>query len=338
MSPNRARPDLELRHVRVFVALVEHGSITAASRALGCAQSTVSEALAALERALGTVVVQRQPGIQAATLTTAGHALLPHARQVLAAVDRTHAAVAEVATNACGAVEIAASESVSTYLLPEVLAQVRARWPNVRFSVSVAAHGNIRGGVDDGSFDVGLLIEFDTRLAPRLQAGGTLSRFADRQIIAPRVPLVIFTAPSHPSVAATAHEPADAALLAGLPLLVGDDTGEIPSLITRALQGGDLPGPYLQPSGSVEAVKRGVIAEPRALGMLPSYAVAEDVLRGRVARLALRRPLPPMRLVAVLSRSRARHPAVDALLEATRRAFVTSLQPGSAGSRQQTAG
>jgi nicotinamidase-related amidase len=45
--------DLELRHLRAFVALADQGSVTAASRALALAQSTVSEALAALERSWG---------------------------------------------------------------------------------------------------------------------------------------------------------------------------------------------------------------------------------------------------------------------------------------------
>lgn len=39
--------DLELRQLRAFVALVETGSVTAASKALNLAQSTVSEAIGA---------------------------------------------------------------------------------------------------------------------------------------------------------------------------------------------------------------------------------------------------------------------------------------------------
>src|SRR6516165_8052525 len=46
--------NLELRQLRAFIALVENGSVTAASHALGLAQSTVSEAITALERELGT--------------------------------------------------------------------------------------------------------------------------------------------------------------------------------------------------------------------------------------------------------------------------------------------
>lgn len=71
---------LEIRQLRAFVALVERKRITAAAQSLGLAQSTVSEALSALERALGTPLVLRRRGGHGLELTDVGHALLPHAR------------------------------------------------------------------------------------------------------------------------------------------------------------------------------------------------------------------------------------------------------------------
>ena len=71
---------LEVRHLRAFVALVDHGSMTAAAQALGMAQSTVSETMAALDRTLGTPAVTRRRGTRGHRLTPAGRALLPHAR------------------------------------------------------------------------------------------------------------------------------------------------------------------------------------------------------------------------------------------------------------------
>ena len=70
--------NLELRHLRAFVALVENGSITAASHVLGLAQSTVSEAIAALERELGTALIAHKRGSHTVALTPAGQVLLPH--------------------------------------------------------------------------------------------------------------------------------------------------------------------------------------------------------------------------------------------------------------------
>jgi molybdenum-dependent DNA-binding transcriptional regulator ModE len=63
--------DVDVRQLRAFLAVAEEGTIGGAARRLGLAQSTVSECLSALDRALGTLSIQRKPGAQRATLTDA---------------------------------------------------------------------------------------------------------------------------------------------------------------------------------------------------------------------------------------------------------------------------
>jgi len=84
--------DLEIRHCRVLVAVSEHGGVGSAARALGLAQSTVSEALSSLERTIGAPVVMRQRGRQS-VLTSVAQALLPHARALISASEAALAAV-----------------------------------------------------------------------------------------------------------------------------------------------------------------------------------------------------------------------------------------------------
>lgn len=50
------RTELELRQLRVFVAVVEHRSVTRAAGPLELSQSTVSETISALERTLGVPI------------------------------------------------------------------------------------------------------------------------------------------------------------------------------------------------------------------------------------------------------------------------------------------
>ena len=71
---------LELRHLRVFAAVVEAGTHTRAARALGISPSTVSETLSALERTLGVVLFRKAP--KGMALTTAGAILLAYARRM----------------------------------------------------------------------------------------------------------------------------------------------------------------------------------------------------------------------------------------------------------------
>src|SRR5829696_8237986 len=126
-------PTLETRQLRAFVALVEQGTVTAAAQALGLAQSTVSEALSSLERAVGAAVFLRRRGSHELVLTGAGEALLPHARSVLETLDAARVAVAGATTGARARVAIATNESLSTYVLAPPLDTLRRAWPNTTF-------------------------------------------------------------------------------------------------------------------------------------------------------------------------------------------------------------
>ncbi len=71
-----------INQLRTFVAICEETSFTGAARRLRRAQSAVSHAIAALESALDLELFER--GARRATLTAAGHSLLPDARAVIA--------------------------------------------------------------------------------------------------------------------------------------------------------------------------------------------------------------------------------------------------------------
>jgi DNA-binding transcriptional LysR family regulator len=85
--------DLELRHLRCLVAIVDSGSFTDAAIELGISQAAVSRNLIALEQVLGVRLLHRTS--RSVTPTTAGVHVLAQARQVLAAADNL---VAEATT------------------------------------------------------------------------------------------------------------------------------------------------------------------------------------------------------------------------------------------------
>jgi DNA-binding transcriptional LysR family regulator len=326
----RSDSSLEVRQLRTFVALVDRGSVTAAAEALGLAQSTVSESLSALERALGTNVSVRRRGFSDLLLTAAGRALLPHARAVLATLDTAQIAVAGATTAAHAVVDVVANESVSSYVLPGVLAELRRRWPNTRFAVSVATCTGVRAGVEDGAFDVGLLLEPVDR-EPVAIAG------VERATVADEVPLVLFGGPAHPLAGRRAAGRGGAArrdALADYPLFMSDAAGDFHLLVSRFFEADGLPGPHLEATGSIEGVKRGVAADAHALGLLPAYAVADELRAGRFVRVGLEPAPPRMRLDALVSTARPRHPALAELLAGTRRMFGARVGPATPGAPQ----
>jgi DNA-binding transcriptional LysR family regulator len=82
---------VDIEGVRTFVAVTDAGQFQVAAVDLRITQQAVSKRIAALERALGATLFARTA--RGAQLTLDGRAFLPHAREVLRAVDRAGASV-----------------------------------------------------------------------------------------------------------------------------------------------------------------------------------------------------------------------------------------------------
>lgn len=307
--------NLEFRHLRAFVALVDQGSLTRAARAMGIAQSTVSEALASLERSLGTPAVGRRRGGHGITLTPAGQALLPFARRILATLTEAHTAIAEATHDALASVEIVANESVTSYLLPSALRVLRTRWPKTRFAVSVATCPAVRGGVEAARFDVGLWLQEPTR------AGDTAASPPSHSVVVADVPLTIFAQPTHPLFASntTARSrlplpPIGRDKVLPFPIYLSDAAGDFRDVIEAYFAADGVGSPRIEATGSIEGVKHNVAADRNAVGVLPTYAIAAEVRAGTIRAIELRPGLPHFRLDAMTVVGRPVHPAIEELL------------------------
>ena len=76
---------MEPEQLRIFLAVAEHGSFTAAAKALFVSHSTTSRSVAALERELGAPLFLRQG--RSGALTKAGETLKPEAERLLAMME-----------------------------------------------------------------------------------------------------------------------------------------------------------------------------------------------------------------------------------------------------------
>lgn len=97
---------MQLRHVEYFVTTAETGTVSAAARALHVTQPALSRQLRQLETDLGVALFDREAG--RLRPSRAGRALLPAARELLAAADRLEAGAAVQARGRVERVTIAA--------------------------------------------------------------------------------------------------------------------------------------------------------------------------------------------------------------------------------------
>lgn len=115
--------------IRAFLSVAEHGSLSAAARALGASQPTLGRQIRQLEADLQQVLFQRQP--KGLILTDTGAALLAPAQKMREAMQDVAMTAAGLQTGMDGAVRITASESVSMNILPGIIAQLRMDHPGI---------------------------------------------------------------------------------------------------------------------------------------------------------------------------------------------------------------
>lgn len=122
--------------VRGFLATVEEGSLSAAARALGQTQPTVGRQVAALEEALGVVLFERIG--RGLILTPSGLELVEHVRAMGEAAARVSLAASGQSQAVEGLVRITASDMLSAFVLPPILARLHADHPKIEIDVVAA--------------------------------------------------------------------------------------------------------------------------------------------------------------------------------------------------------
>lgn len=115
--------------VQVFLAVVDHGSLSGAARALGTSQPTVGRQIHAMEAAAGASLFDRQA--RGMSLTEAGAALLDPARAMAEAARQLSLRAAGAGTDMAGTVRITASVTCSQRILPPILARIRREEPGI---------------------------------------------------------------------------------------------------------------------------------------------------------------------------------------------------------------
>ncbi|WP_269858948.1 LysR family transcriptional regulator [Streptomyces sp. RPT161] len=176
--------------LRTFVAVIEHGSFSAAAQGLGYTQSAVSQHIAALEADLGTRLVERRP----VGPTAAGERLVEHARPLLLRLDAARADIARLRQVRPARLAVACAPITLTPALTMALARVRAATPGLTLAVEVRGRDEAVRAVLTGAADVALV---DGVAAPSdplpLPDAGPMSTLAVAE-----APLAILLPADHP--------------------------------------------------------------------------------------------------------------------------------------------
>lgn len=147
---------MQLHQLRYVVCVAEERRFTRAAGRLHVAQPSVSSAVAALEQELGVALFHRDR--TEVTLTGAGEVFLPWARQVLADCEAGVAAVRDLMGLQRGRLMLGSTPSLTTNLLPPVLARFHADHPGLEINVHEAGSQDLVERLEKGEMDLAVVI------------------------------------------------------------------------------------------------------------------------------------------------------------------------------------
>jgi molybdate transport repressor ModE-like protein len=155
---------IDPRRLRILRSLADHGTVTAAAKALYLSPSAVSQQLAALEAEVGRELLERRG--RSVRLTATGSVLAGHAEKIAAQLERAEADMAAVSEGLAGEVAVAAFATAITEVVAPAVAALRERAPQVRVRVKDAEGQASLRLLLDGEVDAAVAVEHRDTLGP----------------------------------------------------------------------------------------------------------------------------------------------------------------------------
>ncbi|HJR58523.1 MAG TPA: LysR family transcriptional regulator [Vicinamibacterales bacterium] len=293
---------MDFRHLRTFAAVAELRHFARAASVCNLSQPAVSHQIAQLESELGTKLLNR--AARRVSLTVAGEVFLEEARRILAAVDRTHERMQEVARGAVGRIRLGATATPGLYLLPSLLAAYRKAHPTFDLQLEIAAPHTIADRVTRNDLDMAVL-------AGPLPAGELQARrLVDDE-------LVIIARPDSPLARVRFVKPR---LLESEAWVLREEGSDTRRQLTTWWHRHRLAPPRTSTFMHPDGVKRAVIAG-LGVAMVSKLTVEDDVRRKHLAIVAMKAELPSRPIVVVDHPQKHHGAACRAMLRALETAF-----------------
>src|SRR6266404_5845829 len=249
------RGDVELRHLRYFVAVAEAESLTVAAKTkLHTSQPSLSRQIRDLEEEIDAQLLTR--GARGIELTAAGRVFLDHARLVLSQVDAAAEAARRVAHPAKPCFVMGFLTGHELTWMPEALRILRDALPDIDVMISSQYSPLLADGLSKGKIDAAFL---------RREKG--VPGLAYRVLV--KEPLVVILPSDHRLAALKSIGPAD--LVGETFVTVSDTAPVLRAVIDDYLKRS---GTNITPAHQADHLSMGIslIASMRGVALLPAYA------------------------------------------------------------------
>ncbi|MER5629416.1 LysR family transcriptional regulator [Streptomyces nitrosporeus] len=146
---------MKISQCTAFVAIADTGSFTLAAKALSISQSAVSHAISSLEKSLGVSLMKRsRSGVE---FTEIGQRVLEHARTVVHGAEQIRQEAEALRSHRSGTLRIGTSQSFAASLLPRLLTEFCASWPDIGIELHEGTDQEIAEWLGGYTIDVGVV-------------------------------------------------------------------------------------------------------------------------------------------------------------------------------------
>jgi len=287
--------NLNLRHLEALVAIARTGNFTRAAQALHISQPSLTVQIHQLEETLGVRLLDRNT--RSVKLTQIGKQLTPVIQRLVRELESVVANAKELSTGDRGLVTVAALPSISSTILPRIIARFREQSPGIDVALKDVVAARILTLVknEDVDFGIGSISDADPDIY-------TTPLFTDRMriIFLPGSPL------EHKRIVTLK-------LLTDLPLILMDQQSSVRTLIDRAFEAiGHYPVPAYEVTYMSTAV--GMVKAGLGITFLPSSALEVSELSGVRSRV-LNHPALTRKIVVAQKTGRSLSPAAEVFVK-----------------------
>ncbi len=141
--------------LKIFITVVEHKNFSRAAEELYISQSSVSMQVRNLENELGTKLINRSP--KYLELTQSGEIFYGFAKKILLLYDKAKEEIDLLSNVVTGGLKVGASNTIGEYILPIILTEFAAQFPNVGIETSISNTEEISQAVRANHLDLALV-------------------------------------------------------------------------------------------------------------------------------------------------------------------------------------
>jgi LysR family hydrogen peroxide-inducible transcriptional activator len=144
---------MEIKQLQSLVAIADHGTFSAAAKALDTVQSNISAHIGRLEKQLGTILIDRSSGI----LTDEGDMVAIRARRILHEMEDIDADIHSLGETTTGDCRIGSIGTTARWLMPPLLGSLARHHPGVRTTVVEGSTSSLLLRMSAGEIDAAIV-------------------------------------------------------------------------------------------------------------------------------------------------------------------------------------